>query len=61
MEPGITPKTPAPAGVAICLHTWTVPQAELLDMFGLPTTPIGLTDSGQIISRQKFIVGELPS
>jgi hypothetical protein len=36
-------------------------RMELLDMFGLPTTPVGITDSGQIISRQKFIVGELPS
>ena len=36
-------------------------RMELLDMFGLPTTPVGLTESGQIISRQKFIVGELPS
>jgi hypothetical protein len=36
-------------------------REELLNMFGLPITPIGLTDFGQIISRQKFIVGELPS
>jgi len=36
-------------------------RMELLDMFGLPTTPVGLTESGQIMSRQKFIVGELPS
>jgi hypothetical protein len=33
----------------------------LLDVFGLPTTPLGVTESGQIISRQKFIAGDLPS
>jgi len=36
-------------------------RMELLDMFGLPTTPVGITESGQIISRQKFILGDPPS
>jgi hypothetical protein len=33
----------------------------LMDNFGLPTTPAGITELGQIVSRQKFIVGDLPS
>ena len=36
-------------------------RMELLDIFGLPTLPVGITESGQIISRQKFIVGDLPN
>jgi hypothetical protein len=36
-------------------------RMKLLDFFGLPTTPVGITDSGQILSRQKFILGEPPS
>ena len=34
---------------------------ELLDVFGLPTMSVGVTEFGQIISRQKFIAGDLPS
>jgi hypothetical protein len=36
-------------------------RMELLDVFGLPTMPVGVTEFGQIISRQKFIAGDLPS
>jgi hypothetical protein len=36
-------------------------RMELLDIFGLPTTPIGVTECGQIVSRQKFILGDPPS
>ena len=44
-----------------CTPSQYLTRMGLLDNFGLPTTPAGITEFGQIVSRQKFIVGDLPS